>query len=303
MTSDRGFVLIFVIWTMALLALLALGFTRSAQTYVRAAGHGVESARAQALADSGISLAVLDLVASHRGSGRVEQFPIDGSLVACAMGQDNLVLMSVQDSGGRINLNLAGEALLRAFFIGLGAEPDDAARYADTIMDYRDRDDDRRAHGAEVVEYRAAGRAYGPKNAPFDNLVELQQVLGFTPELIAAMAPHVTIHSGSAGLDPKVIRPELAEIVARGRYRPLQQQQLQTAAEILPSEFVISSDQRSFVVYSEARLTSGAVYVREAVIELPSNRTTTYRMKAWQHGNTTSETRGITTDKLIPVPC
>ena len=294
--------LIVVIWTAALLALLALGFTRYAQTYVRAAGNGIESARAQALADSGVSLAVLDLLASLRGGGRVAQFPIDGSVVACVMGQDDLVVVSVQDSGGRINLNLAGDVLLRAFFIGLGADPDDASRYADTIIDYRDRDNDRRAHGAEAPEYRAAGRAYGPKNAPFDNLAELQQVLGLPPELIAAMAAHVTIHSGSAGLDPKVTRPALADIVARGRYRPLQQQ-FPTAAELLPSEFVISSDQRSFVVHSEARLASGAVYVREAVIELPSNRSTTYRMKAWQHGNSTNESGGASKDKLIPVAC
>ena len=303
LASDRGFVLIVVIWTAALLALLTLGFTRSAQTYVRTAANGVQSARAEALADTGFSLAVLDLMTNRRGNARDGQFPTDGSVVACAMDRDDLVLVSVQDSGGRINLNLAGEALLKAFFVGLGSEPQDAARYADTLLDYRDRDNERRAHGAEAPEYRLAGRTYGPKNAPFDNVEELQQVLGFGPDLIASMAPHVTIHSSSAGLDPKVTRPELADIVSRGVARPLPKLQNLTGKASVPAEFVISSDQRNFLVHAEARLPSGAVYVREAVIELPSNRATAYRLRAWYHGNATSEASGTNLDQLVPAPC
>ncbi len=300
--TDSGYVLIVVIWTVAVLALIALAFTRNAQTYVRTAAHGIESARAEAFADSGISLAVLGLTANRRGGVRVGRFPVDGSEVACSLDNDSVTIISVQDTGGLINLNLARDNLLRAFFSGLGAEPDDAARFADTIMDYREREHERRPHGAEMAEYRAEGRAYGPKNAPFDSLEELHQVLGLTPDLITAMRPHVTIHSATAGLDPAVTRPELVDIVSRGRDRSLPSRQFEITAQQLPAEFVISSDQRSFVVRSEAHLASGAVYVREAVIELTPNRATPYRVKSWLRGRMGENGDGAAR-RLPPATC
>ena len=212
-----GFVLIVVIWMAALLALIAAGFARSVQTYVRVTANSIESARAEALADSGVNLAIIDLVAMRTAPDRARRFPIEGTAVACAMGGDATISIGVQDAGGRINLNLAGEGLLAALFVGLGATHDAAARYADTIIDFRDRDDVRRPHGAEAAEYRAAGVTMRPKNAPFEAFEELHQVLGLEPEMIAAMRPHVTLHSASAGLDPRVIQPALLELLTGGQ--------------------------------------------------------------------------------------
>jgi general secretion pathway protein K len=302
LSTDRGFVLIIVIWTAAVLALLMLSFTGTAQSYLRTTAHELESARAEALADSGISLAVIDLLARRKDTAVNARFVSDGSPSACNFNTDDLLILRVHDNGGRINLNLATDSLLRAFFIGLGYDSDAAERYADTLLDYRDRDDDRRPSGAEAKEYRAAGRRFGPKNAPFDNLEELQQVLGFHADLIAAMSPHVTINSASAGLDPRVTRQDLVEIVSRGKARS---QQVPFALQVgrLPTDFVIASDQQSFTIHAEARLASGAVYVRETVVEFASNRATTHRFKMWRHGNRTTEASGIAIDQLSRVPC
>lgn len=302
MRSDRGFVLIAVIWTAALLALIMVGFTRNAQTFVRSVSNGLESARAEALAESGINIGLLDLLETRRGSGRIGRFPMDGSPVSCAMNDDDVVFVTVQDTGGRVNLNLANEGLLRSLFLGLGLESAAAARYTDTIIDYRDRDDNRRPFGAEAAEYRAAGREIGPKNAPFDSLEELQQVLGFDPAMLARLRPHVTIHSASAGLDPRYVRPELVELLARSTSQVALKSEFSFGTQALPAEFIVSSDQRSVLVSSEARLASGAVYVREAVIELPTNRTSQFRMKVWQHG-LKSSFGGAVSEKYVAQPC
>ncbi len=304
LSSDRGFVLIVVIWTAAVLALMMLSFAMTAQNFVRTTTNEVESARAEALADSGVSLAIIDLLVRRRDTAAASRFVNDGTPAACVVNNDDLIIVRVHDNGGRINLNLASDALLRAFFIGLGSEPNAADRYADTLLDYRDRDDDRRPFGAESKDYRAAGRRFGPKNAPFDSLEELQQVLGFDADLIAAMSPHITIHSASAGLDPKVTREDLVEIVSRGKSRSLQLQlPFQSQSGRLPADFAIASDQQNFTVHSEARLATGAVYVREAVVEFSSNRATTYRIKMWRHGNRTVEASGIAIDQFPRVPC
>ena len=302
LASDHGFVLIVVIWTAALLAMLTFSFSRTSQSYLRSAVVNIEAAKAEALADTGFSFAVLDWAEARKGSVRPQRFKPDGTPTVCAADSGDILLIRVQDTGGRININLAGDKLLQALFAGLGSDLDTAARYADTLIDYRDRDDDRRPRGAEAPEYRAAGRETGPKNAPLDNLDELNQVLGFEPDLIAAMLPHVTIHSASAGLDPRVTRPELVEIVGRGQARALQIP-MSTSVQRLPAEFTIASDQRTFAVHSEARLATGAVFVRDAVVEFAANRASSYRIRTWQRGRSPLKASRVPIDPFPQTPC
>lgn len=87
---------------------------------------------------------------------------------------------------------LAG--LLRA----TGVAAADAERLAKAIIDWRDPDDDPRFQGAESADYHAAGLPYGSKNAPFTSTAELRLVLGFTPELVRAVADSVTV-DGNGG--------------------------------------------------------------------------------------------------------
>jgi general secretion pathway protein K len=63
----------------------------------------------------------------------------------------------------------------------VGFDPDQAESLADAIADFRDADNLKHLRGAEEPEYRAAGLAWGPKNAPFQTVEELQQVLGAQP--------------------------------------------------------------------------------------------------------------------------
>ena len=88
------------------------------------------------------------------------------------------VLVTVEDEAGKVDLNSASEPLLRALLAGAGATPVEVDRITAAILDYRDADNLRRPDGAEADEYRLAGRQNGPKNAPFDSIFELGQVLG-----------------------------------------------------------------------------------------------------------------------------
>ena len=56
-----------------------------------------------------------------------------------------------------------------------------------------------RPNGAEEAAYRAAGLPWGPKNAPFETVEELQQVLGMTADIYKRVAPSLTTYSGEAG--------------------------------------------------------------------------------------------------------
>ncbi len=281
---DAGFALIIVIWIAALLALVTVGFVRAAQTHVRGAATITQSSRAELLADSGLTLAVLDLVEAKAKPTRRARFSRDNAVLVCGAGGDDRLAIRLQDASGRINLNLAGQRLLQALFIGLGAPRLAADRLADAIIDFRDADNDRRVAGAELPEYLAAGRAFGPKNAPFDSLEELHQVLGLDAGTIEAMLPHVTLHSRIAGLDARFTTPQLTELLARGSEELPARQSRGLADGRLPAEFFAASTERVYVATVTARLPSGTTYVREAVIEMPALRNKMPAYLAWKRG-------------------
>ncbi len=277
--------LIVVIWIAALFALVTVGFVRAAQTHVRSATILLQSTRAELLADSGLTLALLDLIETKAKANRRARFPPDNAVVVCSAGGDDRLAIRVQDAAGRINLNLAGDRLLQAFFVGLGASRPVADRLADAIIDFRDADNDRRVAGAELPEYLAAGRAFGPKNAPFDSLEELHQVLGLDTGTIDAMLPYVTLQSRTGGLDPRFTTPQLAELLARGAEQLSARQSTGLSDGRLPAEFFAASTQRIYIASATARLVSGATYVRDAVVELPASRTKAPALLTWKRGN------------------
>jgi Type II secretion system (T2SS), protein K len=294
--EQNGFILIIVIWLMAFFSLVVTGVTRSVHAHVRQTAHQVQSRNMELLADAGVTLATLDLFKGQGRTGRPRRFPIDGTPVQCQL-DDAFLTISVHDTGGRVSLNTGGERLLQALFLGLGASTETARRATDVIIDFRDSDDLRRPEGAEKPEYKTAGRVLGPKNEPFDALEELHQVLGLAPQIISAVRPYVTVHSGTAGLDPRVTTPGLAELLAKGAAKlpnaPLPTT-LNTSGSVLPGEFVIGSPQRNFsiVVQAQAMRTTtaagivpvGVTYVRDANVELLQGRESLPNIKGWKRG-------------------
>jgi general secretion pathway protein K len=284
-SKEQGFILIIVIWLMAFFALAAIAVTRAVQAHIRQTANHVQSRNVELLADAGVTLATLDLAKppgrnDARGS-RPRRFPIDGSAVRCTL-DDAVLTISVQDAGGRISLNSASERLLQALFLGLGNPLETARRATDVIIDFRDSDDLRRVNGAEKPEYLAAGRKLGPKNEPFDAVEELHQVLGLDAPMISAIKPHVTVHSATAGLDPRVTTATLAALLSRGAAQLPNPPGVDPDSP-LPAEFVIGSPQRAFYVTVQAEISGSALYVRESVIELAQG-TGFPNIKSWKRG-------------------
>ena len=297
---DRGFILLIVIWMAALFALITTGYVKAVQAHLRATSSVVQLARAELLADSGMAVAALDLLEVQASSGRQRRFPVNGTPVGCTLSGDDRLTIRLQDAGGRINLNTASDRLLQALFIGLGASRTIASRQADAIIDFRSPADEPRNAGAWKPDYQAANKPLGPKNAPLDTLDELYQIAGFDAALIEAMAPHVTIHSGTAGLDPDVTSPVLAELLARGMEDLPASQRGLNSADRLPGEFIVASSRRVYVATIAAQIATVS-YVREAAIELLQNRNGLPVYKVWRRGKALPSTGGA--EVSVPPPC
>jgi general secretion pathway protein K len=92
--------------------------------------------------------------------------------------------------------------LLRRLFTSAGIRDDAASALVDAIGDWRDADDLKRLNGAEADDYRSAGYPYGPRNAAFESVDELGQVLGMNDALLERVRPALTIFFRRSQFDP-----------------------------------------------------------------------------------------------------
>lgn len=209
MKTARGAALLLVLWLVLLLGGLVAGYALSARVESLQGNGAARGVVAQEAARAGIEYAVsrlLDPDPARRwvADGRSYRFALDGVAVEIA----------VRDEAAKIDLNAASFGLLQTFFEALGEPRAAATRLAAAVIDWRDGDSlGQPAGSAEDADYAAAGLDGGAKDAPFDTVSELAQVLGMRPALRAAAAPHLTVYSGralpDAGLADAVVRRAL----------------------------------------------------------------------------------------------
>jgi general secretion pathway protein K len=184
---QRGFALLMVLWTLILLAFVAMVYVENARTEVFLARNLVDNAQAEALADGGVYQAVAGLNrepadGGYYADGRVYVWPNEAGEVR----------FFIRDEGGKIDVNQAPDVLLRELLVVVGADPGLSAALADAIIDFRDEDDDKRPRGAEAREYRTLGLDYGPKNERIVLLDELIYIPGMTADLLDRLRPLLT---------------------------------------------------------------------------------------------------------------
>lgn len=190
-TRARGAALLFVVWATALLALVIGGYTLIAHTEYLQARNLFDTTRARYLAEAGLHRVILEMripdpTIRWIADGRSYSFDLDEAVIE----------VQVTDESGKLDLNIADEMTLVNFFKGKGQEEEQAVALAHAIIDWRDPDDQPMPHGAEDDAYRSAGYPYGAKDAYFDTVAELQQVMGMDYELFRNLESAVTVYAG-----------------------------------------------------------------------------------------------------------
>jgi len=99
------------------------------------------------------------------------------------------------DEERKININTGTNDVLNEFFELVGeASPQEAADIADSIVDWRDEDDEPSDNGAESSHYEGLDPGYTCKNANFDILEELLLVKGVTQEIYDKVKDYLTVY-------------------------------------------------------------------------------------------------------------
>ncbi len=186
--NEAGFALLLVLWTMALLSLLAAQVTGAGRAETKLANALRGGAQLQAAADAAAYETIWHML---DGGG---DFWTPGALTTVINEPAGPVRVTVTDERGKLDINQSPVALLAALFAIVGADRGTAQLAANSIADWRSQ----QPAGADtdtpaVASYRADGRVWGPAGQEFQRLDELKLVLGMNPALYAASRPYLTL--------------------------------------------------------------------------------------------------------------
>ena len=284
----RGAALLLVLWLIVLLTALVGGFALLARVeglQGRALTRGLvaENAARAGIEYALTRVALTDPRRQWRADGRPYRWRF----------ADAEVEVSLVDEDGKLDLNQADVPLLGALLRAVGVEQGQADRLAAAIVDWRDADQlTQPAGGGEDPDYASAGLPYGAKDAEFESVAELQQVLGFTPALYARLEPHVTVFSGRARPDPAFASAEVldalgmngADVIAQRRgWDPASGQPAPGSAG---GQTMNAGASGTYSIDSRARLADGRVAVLRVVVRAGGNAMPgmAYTALRWEEG-------------------
>jgi general secretion pathway protein K len=198
--AESGFILVAVLWIVAALATLASVYSIYAATTAGASHVADDRLQADASIRAGVELAVFQLLAAPESAR-----PTHGAFDA-RVGRTK-VAVSYRSEAARIDLNAAPKEMMAGLFHAIGVGDSAAASYADRIVGWRKKVEEN-ADNPEAAMYKTAGLPYPPRQAPFNNILELNLVLGLPPAIVERILPYVTVFSGKAQIDIVNAAPE-----------------------------------------------------------------------------------------------
>ncbi|WP_426441648.1 general secretion pathway protein GspK [Bradyrhizobium genosp. P] len=291
--SERGFIVIAVLWILAALAALVLVYlTYVTNTAVVVAG-STDRIQAEAMVTAGLELTALKLL------GDTNTTRPSSGIFNARVGPGR-VFVTFRSEAARVDLNLASKGLLSGLMAGFGVSPSDADIYADRILAWRaptelgDSD-------PETVFYRTSGVAYAPRHAPFPAPEELWLVYGIPPALVERMLPFVTVFSNVAQINvldaaPQVLAalpnmtPQALQDLLSQRSDPTVDRRALIAAS--GGEGVTLAASTAYRVTVDAEFGDGRRRSSEVVILLLESGDEPYRVLSWRNnsdGSTASQ--------------
>jgi general secretion pathway protein K len=283
-SSERGFVIVAVLWILVALSALATIFSVYLSNSALALAVTDTGLQTEALVSAGVELTTYQLL-------------LAGEKARPALGSfrfrlDNAeVLVSFTSEAARVDLNFASKEMLANLFAVLGADPKVASESADRIVGWRTRPKANAANEEEAL-YGAAGLTYSPRQSFFAHVNELSLVLGMPPELVDRALPFLTVFSGSATVDVLVAPPEVIAALPGMtpsilndflNQRPaLSRDQSAIAAALGPAQAGATiPNSKSFRIVMALKFDNGSRTSSEVVIALGDDKDP-YHVLSWQ---------------------
>jgi len=271
---QRGIALVVVLWLVVLITVIGSSHARNARIETSLAFNHVGTAKARALAEAGINRAIMELFVSDTAL----HWPFDGTAHQIRLGSGS-VNIEIRDASGLLDLNRAEPVQLGTVLDAAGAEEAMRQQLVDAILDWRDKDQLRRLHGAEDNDYRHAGLDWGARDGLFSSVDELRYVLGMTHELFERLAPYLTVHSSQRDVNLQYAPPWLTSVLTN--------REPETAEDLTddPAESLTAGTTQPagpFHITAWASSNSGARASVEVVLSVTQTGEQPYRVLSWR---------------------
>jgi general secretion pathway protein K len=188
--QEAGAILLLVIWILALLSVVILGWAEEWRTEIKLAANFRDDRQCHHLAEAGVYYALAKLTEAKLAESRATGFQLADTLPAPQPWNGDQkrhllglpggqVEVRVADEAGKINLNLADGQLLKNLLEALGFPASRVPVMVDSILDWRSSFPRPRPFGAKSDYYLSLDPPYPAKGGAFDTVEELSWVRGF----------------------------------------------------------------------------------------------------------------------------
>lgn len=269
--GNGGFILPTVLWIAIALALIAAAVVHINRADQRLARGNLQIAIASEAADAGMTRGIAILLDRRvNPPWRIDGTPKVWKFAGTA------VQISIEDELGKIDLNTAADSILHGLLVSQGIAEQQATTLVDAIGDWRSTNGLRRLNGANAADYQTAGYAYGPRNAPFESVDELGQVIGMNARLLDRLSPSLTVFSHHPMPDPNTAPPSvLAALSASGGVHASNVASADASgsdvAAVGTTSSVVDLTGRAFTIKATAQTPQGTEVTRAAVIRFVDN--------------------------------
>ncbi len=194
--NEHGVALLLCIWVLALLSVIVGEFCHAMRTEINVTRNFKEKTEAYYVSKAGLMMAISELIRIETTPPRLgnveetepvdEEEKIDWRInipIEDIPFEPGAFSVRIGNEAGKININRADQNLLRMMLNSFDLNDNEKDIIVDSILDWRDKDDLRRLHGAENQYYQSLPEPYQAKNDDFDSVEELLLVRGITPEI------------------------------------------------------------------------------------------------------------------------
>jgi general secretion pathway protein K len=256
--KKHGAILVILLWTLMAMSIICITFAKSIRVEANAVMNTRLLTSAYYLAQAGINETIYKLIVYRLEGGNrlrnqeTELEPMDIELGKVLLETDiGDVVVNVTDEYGKININRANKDLLLSLLLTIGVDEEKADIISDSILDWRDLDEDHHLNGAESDYYLSLENPYKSKNENLATLEELLLIRGVDSDLfygylardetgksiyLPGLNQCFTVYGGSTGVNvnsapfPVLVAigfpPDMAQDIIREREtEPFQDQQ------------------------------------------------------------------------------
>jgi general secretion pathway protein K len=218
--------LLLTIWVLALLSVIVGEFCHAMRTEVNITRNYKEKTEAYYVSRAGVMRAIAELIKIETSPPLVvsveETTPEDDDKIDWRINVSipdisfgtGAFSVRIGNEAGKININRADQNLLRMMLYKFDIDDGEKDIIVDSILDWRDKDDLRRMHGAEDEYYQSLPEPYHARNDDFESVEELLLVKGITPDIFYGLKDIITVYGENGGGTPVQIRRQR---VARSR--------------------------------------------------------------------------------------